>query len=133
MIRTMRVRPEGLRAAVSDPLLLATDLADHLTRSGLPFREAHGVVGAIVRDHGAGFTRLPADELGRYHPLLADGMPSLTPKTSVQARDIHGGTAPRQVSAAIRRSRRDHAQAVGRLAKRRSAFPTVESLAALPW
>ena len=53
MIATLRVRPEGLRAAVSDPLLLATDLADHLTRSGLPFREAHGVVAAIVRDHGA--------------------------------------------------------------------------------
>ena len=52
MIATLRVSPEGLRAAVSDPLLLATDLADHLTRSGLPFREAHGVVGAIVRDHG---------------------------------------------------------------------------------
>jgi argininosuccinate lyase len=133
MIATLRVKPEGLRAAVSDPLLLATDLADHLTRMGLPFREAHGVVGAIVRDHGAGFTRLPASELARYHELLSDGVPPLTPRTSVQARDIVGGTAPRQVAAATRRSRREHAQSVARLEKRRAALPTVESLAALPW
>jgi argininosuccinate lyase len=133
MIATLRVRPEGLRAAVSDPLLLATDLADHLTRMGLPFREAHGVVGAIVRDHGAGFTRLPASELARYHELLADGVPPLTPRTSVQARDILGGTAPRQVAAALRRSRRDYAQATSRLEKRRAVLPTVKSLAALPW
>src|SRR5215207_3811007 len=121
MIATLRVRPEGLRAAVSDPLLLATDLADHLTRSGLPFREAHGVVAAIVRDHGPGFTRLPASELGRYHVLLADGMPSLTARSSVQARDVVGGTAPRQVSSALRRARREHAQAISRLEKRRAS------------
>ncbi len=35
-------------AAVSDPLLLATDLADHLVRSGVPFREAHEIVGKLV-------------------------------------------------------------------------------------
>ncbi|MFN8632838.1 MAG: argininosuccinate lyase [Chloroflexota bacterium] len=133
MIATLTVKPAGLRAAVSDPLLLATDLADHLTRAGLPFREAHGVVAAIVRDHGPGFTRLPASELGRYHALLADGVPSLTPRTSVQARDIQGGTAPRQVAAALRRARREHGQAAARLEKRRAVLPTVEALAALPW
>lgn len=133
MIATMRVRPEGLRAAVSDPLLLATDLADHLTRAGLPFREAHGVVASIVRDHGGGFTRLPGGELARYHPLLAEGVPPLTPRTSVQARDILGGTAPRQVTAALRRSRKEHGQASARLEKRRAALPTVAGLAALPW
>jgi argininosuccinate lyase len=133
MIATLRVRPEGLRAAVSDPLMLATDLADYLTRAGLPFREAHGVVGAIVRDHGSGFTRLPASVLAGYHPLLTDGIPPLTPKTSVQSRDVVGGTAPRQVAAALRRSRREHAQATSRLEKRRTGLPTVEALAALPW
>jgi argininosuccinate lyase len=99
----------------------------------LPFREAHGVVAAIVRDHGPGFTRLPASELGRYHALLTDGMPSLTPRSSVQARDVVGGTAPRQVSAALRRSRKEHAQAITRLGKRRATLPTVEGLASLPW
>jgi argininosuccinate lyase len=133
MIASLRVRREGLRAAVSDPLLLATDLADHLTRAGLPFREAHGVVAAIVRDHGPSFTRLPASQLAAYHPLLADGMPTLTPRTSVQSRDVVGGTSPRQVASALRRARRWHAQAVARLEKRRAGLPTVERLAALPW
>ena len=133
MIATLRVRPEGLRAAVSDPLLLATDLADYLTRAGLPFREAHGVVGAIVRDHGASFTRLPASELAGYHELLANGLPSLTPRTSVQSRDVVGGTAPRQVASALRRARKEHGQAAARLEKRRAVLPTVEGLAALPW
>ena len=133
MIQTLRVKPEGLRAAVSDPLLLATDLADHLTRAGLPFREAHGVVGAIVRDFGSSFTRAPASELAKYHALLANGLPPLTPRTSVQARDIVGGTAPRQVAAALRRSRKEHGLALARLEKRRATLPTVEGLAALPW
>jgi len=133
MIATLRVRPEGLRAAVSDPLLLATDLADYLTRAGLPFREAHGVVAAIVRDHGASFTRLPASELGRYHALLSDGMPPLTPRSSVQARDVVGGTSPRQVASALRRTRREHAQVTARLDKRRATLPSVEALANLPW
>jgi argininosuccinate lyase len=133
MIATLRVRPEGLRSAVSDPLLLATDLADWLTRAGLPFREAHGVVGAIVRDFGATFTRQPASELAKYHALLADGLPPLTPKTSVQSRDVVGGTAPRQVSSAIRRARKENGLAVARLEKRRAVLPTVEGLAALPW
>ncbi|MCC7372500.1 MAG: argininosuccinate lyase [Chloroflexi bacterium] len=133
MVATLRVRPEGLRAAVSDPLLLATDLADYLTRSGLPFREAHGVVGAIVRDFGASFTRQPASELAKYHALLSDGLPPLTPRTSVQSRDILGGTAPRQVSSAIRRARKEHMLAAARLKKLRAALPSVEGLAALPW
>lgn len=133
MIATLRVRPEGLRAAVSDPLLLATDLADFLTRAGLPFREAHGILGAIVRDHGGSFTRLPAAELGKYHPLLADGLPPLNPRTSVQSRDIVGGTAPRQVASALRRARKENGLAAVRLEKRRAVLPTVEGLAALPW
>jgi len=133
MIATLRVLALGLRAAVSDPLLLATDLADYLTRAGLPFREAHGVVGAIVRDHGSAFTRLPADKLAAYHSLLAEGVPALTPRNSVQARDILGGTAPRQVAAALKRSRREHTQAVARLQKRQSSLQAVETLASLPW
>jgi argininosuccinate lyase len=133
MVATLTVKPDRLRAAVSDPLLLATDLADHLTRSGLPFREAHGIVGAIVRDHGAAFTRLPAETLATYHPLLAKGTPELTARTSVQGRNVTGGTAPRQVSLALRRGRRDHQRALDRLEARRATLPTVEKLAALPW
>ena len=44
----VRFREEACRAAVADPLLLATDLADHLVRAGVPFRQAHHEVGALV-------------------------------------------------------------------------------------
>jgi hypothetical protein len=57
----------------------------------------------------------------------------LSPRSSVQARDVVGGTAPRQVSSALRRARREHSQAVARLEKRRATLPTVEALAGLPW
>ena len=48
MIRGMDVNAVNAQAAASDPMLLATDLADHLVRHGVPFREAHAVVGRIV-------------------------------------------------------------------------------------
>lgn len=48
MVAAMRINPERCAAAVSDPLLLATDLADYLVRRGVPFRKAHELVGKAV-------------------------------------------------------------------------------------
>jgi argininosuccinate lyase len=48
MLQHIRVNREACLAAASDPLLLATDLADYLVRKGLPFRQAHHAVGALV-------------------------------------------------------------------------------------
>ncbi len=48
MIAAMRINPERCAAAVEDPLLLATDLADYLVRRGVPFRHAHELVGKAV-------------------------------------------------------------------------------------
>ncbi len=48
MLDHTEARPEACRAAASDPLLLATDLADYLVNRGMPFRQAHHVVGAVV-------------------------------------------------------------------------------------
>jgi argininosuccinate lyase len=48
MLEHTHAVPEACRAAASDPLLLATDLADYLVRKGMPFRQAHHVVGAVV-------------------------------------------------------------------------------------
>jgi argininosuccinate lyase len=133
MLRTLRVRPERLGEAVADPLLLATDLADHLTREGLPFREAHSAVGAIVRDHGARFAELSPEQLAAYHPILARSPACLSADASVRARDVPGGTAPGQVTKAISQARRAHTRATARLAARRAMLPTVEALAALSW
>jgi argininosuccinate lyase len=57
----LRINPAKCAAAVSDPLLLATDLADHLVRQGVPFRDAHHAVGAVVAH--AEKTGIPIHEL----------------------------------------------------------------------
>ncbi|HXA14591.1 MAG TPA: argininosuccinate lyase, partial [Opitutaceae bacterium] len=60
-------------AAVADPALLATDLADYLVRKGVPFREAHHAIGAVVRvaEHSAvRLDRLSLDEVRAVHPAF---------------------------------------------------------------
>lgn len=83
-------------------------------------------MGSIVRDHGAGFTRLPTSAPSGYHQLLTNGLPSLMPRTSIPSRDVVDGTAPRK-------ARKENGLAAARLEKRCAVLPTVERLAALPW
>jgi argininosuccinate lyase len=64
---------ERLRAAASDELIAATDVADLLVRLGVPFREAHGVVAGLVRtavDSGRKLSELSADELAAHNETL---------------------------------------------------------------
>ena len=58
MIASMKVNEENCRQAADDPLLLATDLADYLVRKGVPFREAHEIVGQAVAAAEQGNTPL---------------------------------------------------------------------------
>jgi argininosuccinate lyase len=69
----LTVHRDRCAAAVADPALLATDLADYLVRKGVPFREAHHAVGAIVRvaEHSAvRLDRLTLDEVRAVHPAF---------------------------------------------------------------
>lgn len=83
----------------------ATDLADHLALQGLPFREAHEVVGKLVGlcvEQGKALWELSAQELSAAHPLLhADVASKLTVQASVSSRLSEGGTAPERVQSAI--------------------------------
>src|SRR5947199_8386034 len=66
MIRGARFRRERMSAAASDDLIAATDVADHLVRAGVPFRECHGIVAGLVRvavDSGRHLADLTDDEL----------------------------------------------------------------------
>jgi argininosuccinate lyase len=70
----MKVRRAACAAAVADPALLATDLADYLVRAGVPFREAHHAVGAVVRraeERGVALDRLTHDDVRGIHPRFA--------------------------------------------------------------
>ncbi len=91
-------------------LLLATDVADYLVARGVPFRQAHEIVGGIVRDllrTGRSFTDLTADDWQRFSPhLTGDVRAAITPEASVAARRTPQSTAPDAVRAALAETRR---------------------------
>jgi argininosuccinate lyase len=99
-------RRERLRAALDQGHLCATDLADFLVQQGLPFREAHHVVGALVREaeqRNVQLGQLPAAVLEAAHAsLVGDGLRSaLDPAAAVERRSLVGGPAKATVLKAI--------------------------------
>ncbi len=109
MLPGLQTRPDVMRAQAERGFATATDLADYLVRKGLPFRDAHAVVGRAVRlaqERHIGLEALPLADLQALSPLI-DGevYAVLVLEGSLAARDHLGGTAPRQVQAAIQRAR----------------------------
>ena len=114
MVPHIVVRRDACRAAAAKGFSTATDLADYLVGKGLPFRDAHHVVGAVVgyaAQHQRDLAELSLDELRRFSSAIeADVHQHITLEASVSARKTYGGTAPDQVRAAIARARRALAQ-----------------------
>ncbi len=103
MIATMTVNRERLADAATGDFSLATDAADLLARNGVPFREAHEVVGKLVRtciEQSKTFEDLTDDEWAALHPVFASQKPPLTAIESIDARDVPGGTASVRVRGA---------------------------------
>ncbi|HKW65042.1 MAG TPA: argininosuccinate lyase [Candidatus Acidoferrum sp.] len=96
---------DRLRAAASNPALLATEAADHLVRKGIPFRQAHDIVGKVLREaekQGVSFTALPLEKLKQVSPAFdSDFAKSLSVDAALAAKKVPGGTAPESVRAAI--------------------------------
>jgi argininosuccinate lyase len=109
MIPAITCRPDAMRAAAMQGFTTATDLADYLVRKGLPFRNAHEVVGKAVAscvEKGCDLTELKLPELQGFSTLIeSDVYDCLTLEGSVSARNHIGGTAPQQVRAAISTAR----------------------------
>ena len=109
-IRSLQLNPAAMAAALTEDLL-ATDLADYLVRKGLPFRQAHHVVGAVVRragDLSLDLSALPLAELQAISLLFAtDVAETFDFAQSVARRRAFGGTAPAAVrqQIALARSR----------------------------
>ena len=104
MIRTLRVNKERMAEAAVADFILATDAADLLARNGIPFREAHEVIGSLVGKctaEGRTFADLTDAEWAEVHPIFGRQKPPLTAQESVALRDLPGGTAPRQVAMAL--------------------------------
>jgi len=105
VIRAVRFDRHQMRRATDRGMLTATDLADHLAKRGVPFREAHEVVGKIVRDRlaqGTDLGGLTLDELRGYHKgFEASAIAESRPENSLASRASPGGTAPERVREAL--------------------------------
>jgi argininosuccinate lyase len=109
MVGGIQVKPEAMRAAASKGYATATDLADHLVKQGVAFRDAHEVVAHAVKlalQRGVDLDELSMDELRALHPAIGDdARDALTLQGSLQSRAVRGGTAPVRVREQIERHR----------------------------
>jgi argininosuccinate lyase len=100
------VKPNAAASArAASGLLLATDVADYLVAKGLPFRDAHEVVGAVVRrllDEGRSFDALSLAEWREHSPLFGDDVrQAITPLASIEKKQTPQSTSPKAVAAAV--------------------------------
>jgi argininosuccinate lyase len=109
MLRGIEFDRERLAEAAADELLLATDVADLLVRKGMPFREAHGVVGGLVRhslERGVRLSELTRDELASFSDLLDDEYYDLlSTERSLESKLSAGGTASARVREQVETAR----------------------------
>ena len=107
MLPKLRLNRARIGQAATAGYMLATELADYLSSRGVPFRDAHAVVGAIVRHclaAKAPLESLSVDELRRFSPVFdVDVAQWLSAAAAVRRRRAPGGTAPDNVQRALRR------------------------------
>ena len=110
MLPELKVNRERMKAAASDPNLLATDLAEYLVKKGMPFREAHETVGQIVAEAAKKRTtlnKLKPAQLKKFSPLLdVDLGKVFDVRRSLAARTAMGAPSPANVKAQIKRWRK---------------------------
>ncbi|MDG9666213.1 argininosuccinate lyase [Hahella sp. CR1] len=109
MMPAVSVNRDSMAESARRGFSTATDLADYLVRKGLPFRDAHEVVGKAVAlgvSSGRDLSEMSLEELRQFSTDIdADVFEVLTLEGSVNARNHIGGTAPEQVRAAVVRTR----------------------------
>jgi argininosuccinate lyase len=105
LISTLRVNSERLRSSAPVGFTLATDLAEYLVRRGVPFREAHEVVGHLVvwcQVHDCDLGDVSDGDLSKISEhLTPDVREVLTVEGALAARKAYGGTAPDRVAEQI--------------------------------
>jgi len=110
MLPTMKVNTEALYQAAQQGYATATDLADYLVRKNIPFRDAHKIVGQAVKlaiTKHCDLVQIPLNELQNLSDKIEkDVFDILTLEGSVSARNHLGGTAPKQIKAAIAKGRK---------------------------
>ena len=104
-VATLHVNVARMAEAAGDPMLLATDLAEALVREGVPFREAHEVVGRVVAhcvEKDVGLRTLSRADLQAFHPAFPAGADELLSlERAIEERALPGGTARARVEEAL--------------------------------
>src|SRR6202140_2635198 len=100
-----KFREDRLRAGASNPALFATDAADYLVHRGVPFRQAHDLVGKVLREaerQGKPWTQLSLEDVRKISPLFEkDFLDGPSVESAIATKTVPGGTAPEPVRAAI--------------------------------
>ena len=109
MYASLELDASRMRRVAEGSHVLATDIADYLVAKGMPFREAHGVSARLSSYASDGDRTLPDLELEEYRlfsGLFAPDVLDITVDSSIEARDVPGGTAPGRVKLALQAAER---------------------------
>jgi argininosuccinate lyase len=108
MLPALQIDSRRAEEAAAGSYTLATDLADYLVHKGVPFREAHQAVADLVRHADTAVKQLndlSLEEYRRFSPLFDEDILRIDPRSSLEARDLPGGTAPARVTEALKQAR----------------------------
>jgi len=108
MLSSLRINKERTRQAAEENYTLATDIADYLVKKGVPFREAHGIVGKLVRhaiENKKTLAELDITEYKKFSHKFDNDVKSITVESALASRNVPGGTAPEQVQKALEAAR----------------------------
>jgi len=109
MLSEIKVNASRAAEAVSDPMLLATDLADYLVRAGVPFRQAHEIIGKLVAhciETGRSFPQLDLAVFQSFSPgFKQDVFEALDLRRALDARQAPGAPSQANVRAQLERWR----------------------------
>jgi argininosuccinate lyase len=124
MLDGIEFRRERMEEASGDEMLAATEVADLLVRRGVPFREAHGIVGGLVRDaveRGKSLSELTPDELHQRSEQLDDSYYEVLQRSSwLESKRIAGGTSSTSLAKQMEEARQTLAAVQVRLEEGRS-------------
>ncbi len=105
MLKKIKFKRENLRKSLTDGFVTATDIADYLTRKGMPFRNAHETAGAIVsyaEKQGKQLEELSLEEMTGFSKLIeVDVFNCISIQGSVESKTSYGGTSPKNVKAML--------------------------------
>jgi argininosuccinate lyase len=100
-----------MKAAATDPNLLATDIAEYLVKKGIPFRRAHAIVGKLVAGaarKGKKLTEMPRTALKKISPRLdVDLAKTFSARRALAARSAIGAPSPKNIQTQIKRWRKE--------------------------